>query len=121
MTPQIARLYAHVLPIFWPYLWLQLRAIFKRQDVELRSLLIAVTKWGRIHIVSVGDHWRAYKKPERTKPEWNDPVWESALPPNLVGAPLEFSGSFSEASNTPPPEAHPERSRRISGHAPDTS
>jgi hypothetical protein len=121
MTPQIARLYAHVLPIFWPYLWLQLRAIFKRQDVELRTLLIAVTKWGRIHIVSVGDHWRAYKKPALVKAHWSDPAWESALPPNLVGAPLEFSCRFWDASNTPPPEAHPERSRRISGLTPDTS
>ena len=121
MTPQIARLYAHVLPIFWPYLWLQLRWIFKRQDVELRSLLIAVTKWGHVHILSVGDHWRAYRKPELTKPEWNDPVWESVLPPNIVGAPLAFSPSFRESPDTRLPEAPPERSRKMAGPAPDTS
>ena len=46
MSPQFtARLYAHVVPIFWPYLWLQLRWIFKRQDKELRTLLISVSKW----------------------------------------------------------------------------
>ena len=84
MTPQIARLYAHVLPVFWPYLWLQLRWIFKRQDVELRTLLISVTKWGQVHIVQVGDHWRAYRKPAQVKAGWDDPVWESALPPNMA-------------------------------------
>ena len=85
MSPQIAaRLYAHVLPVFWPYLWLQLRWIFKRQDKELRTLLISVSKWGHIHIVHVGDHWRAYKKPEAVKPSWDDPVWESYIAPNMA-------------------------------------
>ena len=84
MTPQIARLYDHVLPVFWPYLWLQLRWIFKRQDRELRTLLISVTKWGQVHIVQVGDHWRAYRKPAQVKAGWDDPVWQSALPPNMA-------------------------------------
>ena len=84
MTPQIARLYAHVLPVFWPYLWLQLRWIFKRQDRELRTLLISVTKWGQVHIVQVGDHWRAYRKPAQVKAGWDDPVWENAMPLNMV-------------------------------------
>ena len=86
MTPQIARLYAHVLPVFWPYLWLQLRWIFKRQDVELRTLLISVTKWGQVHIVQVGDHWRAYRKPAQVKAGWDDPVWQSAMPFNIADA-----------------------------------
>ena len=86
MTPQIARLYAHVLPVFWPYLWLQLRWIFKRQDVELRTLLISVTKWGQVHIVQVGDHWRAYRKPAAIKPGWDNPVWQNALPLNMADA-----------------------------------
>ena len=84
MTPQIARLYEYVLPVFWPYLWLQLRWIFKRQDVELRTLLISITKWGQVHIVQVGDHWRAYRKPEAIKPGWDDPVWQNALPLNMA-------------------------------------
>ena len=85
MSPQFAaRLYAHVLPVFWPYLWLQLRWIFKRQDKELRTLLISVTKWGHIHIVHVGDHWRAYKKPAAIKPAWDNPIWESHIAPNLA-------------------------------------
>jgi len=96
MTPQIARLYAHVLPVFWPYLWLQLRWIFKRQDKELRTLLISVTRWGQVHIVQVGDHWRAYRKPAPVKAGWDDPVWQSAIPPNMVGV-------FLEESQTPPP------------------
>ncbi|KCZ90613.1 hypothetical protein HHI_13780 [Hyphomonas hirschiana VP5] len=91
MTPQIARLYAHVSPVFWPYLWLQLRWIFKRQDKELRTLLISVTRWGQVQIVQVGDHWRAYRKPESLKASWDDPVWQSAVPPNMVGAFLEES------------------------------
>ena len=84
MTPQIARLYAYVLPVFWPYLWLQLRWIFKRQDQELRTLLISVTKWGYVSIVYVGDHWRAYKKPAAVKPSWDNPVWESHTAPNMA-------------------------------------
>ena len=95
MTPQIARLYAHVLPLFWPYLWLQLRWIFKRQDAELRTLLIAVTKWGYVHIVHVGDHWRAYRKPAAIRASWDDPVWESRIAPNLMGV-------FREDSKLPP-------------------
>ncbi|MGE6696545.1 hypothetical protein ACQKH5_02550 [Hyphomonas sp. NPDC076900] len=89
MSPQIARLYAHVVPVFWPYLWLQLRWIFKRQDVELRTLLISVTRWGHVHIVQVGDHWRAYRKPAAVKPSWDDPVWESHIAPNLAGVFLD--------------------------------
>ena len=84
MSPQIARLYAHVLPVFWPYLWLQLRWIFRRQDKELRTLLISVTKWGQVHIVHVGDSWRAYRKPMPVKASWDDPVWQSHISPNMV-------------------------------------
>ena len=91
MTPQIARLYAHVLPVFWPYLWLQLRWIFKRQDRELRTLLISVTKWGQVHIVHVGDSWRAYRKPAPVKAGWDDLVWQSALPPNMAATFLQES------------------------------
>jgi hypothetical protein len=85
MSPQFAaRLYAHVLPVFWPYLWLQLRWIFKRQDAELRTLLIAVTKWGHVHIVRVGDHWRAYKKLAAIRTNWDNPVWENHIAPNML-------------------------------------
>ena len=85
MSPQFAaRLYAHVLPVFWPYLWLQLRWIFKRQDKELRTLLISVSKWGHVSIVHVGDHWRAYKKPAAIKPAWDNPIWESHIAPNMA-------------------------------------
>ncbi len=91
MSPKIARLYAHVLPLFWPYLWLQLRWIFKRQDVELRTLLISVTKWGHVHIVHVGDHWRAYRQPEAIRPAWDNPIWESHIAPNMAGLFLEES------------------------------
>ncbi|MBA4226818.1 MAG: hypothetical protein C0456_09315, partial [Hyphomonas sp.] len=52
-------------------------------------------KWGHIHIVQVGDSWRAYKKPKAVKPSWDDPVWESNIAPNLVGV-------FKEDSKTPP-------------------
>ncbi len=85
MTPQIARLYDYVLPVFWPYLWLQLRWTFKRQDVELRTLLISVTKWGHVSIVYVGDSWRAYKKPKAIRASWDDPAWETHIALNMVG------------------------------------
>ncbi|AXE63368.1 hypothetical protein BBF93_03410 [Hyphomonas sp. CACIAM 19H1] len=98
MSPEIARLYAHVLPVFWPYLWLQLRWIFKRQDGELRTLLISVSKWGHVYIVQAGDHGRAYRKPAAVKPSWDDPVWESHIAPNLVG------GSLKDSQNPPTDE-----------------
>ena len=91
MTPQIARLYDYVLPVFWPYLWLQLRWIFKRQDEELRTLLISVTKWGHVSIVYVGDHWRAYRKPKAIRASWDDPSWESHIAPNMACVFLEES------------------------------
>ncbi|MBA4226736.1 MAG: hypothetical protein C0456_08890 [Hyphomonas sp.] len=130
MSPQIAaRLYAHVLPVFWPYLWLQLRWIFKRQDKELRTLLISVSKWGHVHIVHVGDYWRAYKKPKAVKPSWDDPVWESHTAPNLVGVFQEDSKTLlaanSSAPNTSilPCEAGEVDAKRTEGGAPhpDTS
>ncbi len=93
MTPQIARLYDYVLPVFWPYLWLQLRWIFKRQDVELRTLLISVTRWSHVSLVYVGDPWRAYKKPKAIRASWDDPAWESHISPNLAGV-------FQEESET---------------------
>ena len=102
MTPQIARLYAHVLPVFWPYLWLQLRWIFKRQDRELRTLLISVNKWGQVHIVQVGDSWRAYRKPAAIKPGWDDPVWQSAMPPNMAGVFREESQTLLAANPSVP-------------------
>jgi hypothetical protein len=89
MTPQIARLYDYVLPVFWPYLWLQLRWIFKRQDVELRTLLISVTKWGHVSIVYVGDSWRAYKKPASVRASWDNPTWETHIAPNMAEVFLE--------------------------------
>ena len=105
MSPQFAaRLYAHVLPVFWPYLWLQLRWIFKRQDKELRTLLISVSKWGHIHIVHVGDHWRAYNKPAAIKPAWDNPIWESHIAPNMAAVFQEESQTFL-ASNPSAPNA----------------
>ena len=84
MTPQIARLYTHLLPVFRPYLWLQRRWIFKRQDTELRTVLIDVTRWGHVHIVRVGDSWRACRKPAAIRANWDDPVWESHIAPNMA-------------------------------------
>ncbi|MFN4184477.1 MAG: hypothetical protein ACK4M6_06795, partial [Hyphomonas sp.] len=87
-----------------------------------RTLLVAVTRWGNLYTVQIGDKVTTYRKPDPVKPSWHDPVWQTANPPNMVGVFLEFS-EFppAEIPECFPLEAHPERSRRISGLTPDTS
>ncbi|PKP80736.1 MAG: hypothetical protein CVT79_14060, partial [Alphaproteobacteria bacterium HGW-Alphaproteobacteria-18] len=57
-------------------------------------------RWGQVHIVQVGDHWRAYRKPAPVKAGWDDPVWQSHISPNLIGV-------FLEDSENPPTTQHP--------------
>ena len=90
------------MPVFWPYLWLQLRWIFKRQDTELRTLLIAITRSDHVHIVCVGDSWRAHKKPKAIRASWDDAVWESHIAPNMAGIFLEESEALAAGNPSAP-------------------
>jgi len=94
MSPEHARMYAYVHPLFWGWLWLQLQWFTSWQKQSHRPLLVAVTRWGNLYTVQIGDKVTTYRKPEAVKPSWDDPVWESALPPNMVGV-------FQEDSKTP--------------------
>ncbi|MFN4185028.1 MAG: hypothetical protein ACK4M6_09600 [Hyphomonas sp.] len=122
MSPEHARMYAYVHPLFWGWLWIQLQLFTSWQKESHRPLLVAVTRWGNLYTVQIGDKVTTYQKPDLTKPNWDDPVWQSSIPPNMVGVSLEFS-EFPpmEIPEGLPLEAHPEGSRRISGRPLDTS
>ncbi|MFN4184251.1 MAG: hypothetical protein ACK4M6_05645 [Hyphomonas sp.] len=115
MSPEHARLYAYVHPLFWGWLWIQLQLFTNWQRESHRPLLVAVTRWGNLYTVQIGDKVTTYQKPAPVKPGWDDPVWESALPPNMAGVSLEFS------ENPPTEEASPVRAGllpRLRGRCP---
>ena len=55
MNPLYAHLYAHVMVLFWPWLWWQLRAIERWRQATGRGLLIAVDPCGNVHVRWVED------------------------------------------------------------------
>lgn len=84
MSPELARFYAHVHPAFWPWLWLQLKLVhifLMRHD---HNILVSVTRRGCVRIVQVGDHRLAWRRPEPARANWDDPVWESSVPGNIL-------------------------------------
>lgn len=91
MPEQIARMYAYVHPAFWPWLWVQLLLVRLGQAEHGRNLLLAVTRCGNVFIIGYGDRGDAWRKPGPVRAAWDDPVWQTRNPPNLVGVFLEFS------------------------------
>jgi len=55
MNPLYAHLYAHVMVLFWPWLWWQLRAIERWRQQTGRGLLIAADQYGNVHVRWVED------------------------------------------------------------------
>lgn len=55
MNPLYAHLYAHVMVLFWPWLWWQLRAIERWRQATGRGLLIAADPYGNVHVRWVED------------------------------------------------------------------
>ena len=55
MNPLYAHLYAHVMVLFWPWLWWQLRAIERWRQATGRGLLVAVDPYGNVHVRWVED------------------------------------------------------------------
>ncbi|KCZ92189.1 hypothetical protein HJO_09144 [Hyphomonas johnsonii MHS-2] len=55
MNPLYAPLYAHVMVLFWPWLWWQLHVIERWRRQTGRGLLIAVDQWGNVHVRFVED------------------------------------------------------------------
>ena len=52
MNPLYAPLYAHVMVLFWLWLWWQLRAIERWRQQTGRGLLIAADAYGTLKIVA---------------------------------------------------------------------
>ncbi|WP_373009004.1 hypothetical protein [Hyphomonas sp.] len=55
MNPLYAHLYAHVMVLFWPWCWWQLRAIERWRQVTGRGLLNAADQYGNVHVRWVED------------------------------------------------------------------
>jgi hypothetical protein len=50
--PRIARLFAHVHVLFWPWLWLQLRALARWHAENGRpEVMLSVSRWGRLTVI----------------------------------------------------------------------
>lgn len=59
MEPEYLTLYRHVMVLYWPWLWWQLRIISRWRLETGRALLIDTDRCGNIHIRAVGDDPRA--------------------------------------------------------------
>lgn len=59
MEPEYVTLYRHVMVLYWPWLWWQLRIISRWRLETGRALLIATDRCGTIHIRAIGDDPRA--------------------------------------------------------------
>ena len=55
MHPRYAHLYAHVHVLLWPWLWWQLQNLNRWMKATGRGLLVAVDRWGNVHIRCMGD------------------------------------------------------------------
>ncbi|MEH6809016.1 MAG: hypothetical protein V7651_09195 [Hyphomonas oceanitis] len=59
MEPEYISLYRHVMVLYWPWLWWQLRIITRWRIETGRALLIDTDRRGNIHIRAIGDDPRA--------------------------------------------------------------
>lgn len=83
-NPYFARLFAFVLPFFWPVLWWSLNRLMRAyKAVGVEELLSTTNRWGLIRIVRLGDKRLdplAYRRPDRIFRPLTDPSLESDLP-----------------------------------------
>jgi hypothetical protein len=79
-------------PIFWPVLWWQLEvtiAWMKRAGIT--DVMLTIHWWGGVEIVFTGDKQpdpSAYRPYVSTRPRWDNPSWESAVPLAFLFDPL---------------------------------
>ena len=81
--PAFRRYFDAVHPFFWPVLYWQLkRAWIFLQREKLTSVLLAISWWGGVRIVHLGDKIEVPKHNPlaATKPRWDDPVWSMDVP-----------------------------------------
>jgi hypothetical protein len=131
MHPALRPYYDHVIPVFWPWLWLNLIRFALWHLRTGREALLAVDCFGNIRIVHLSDEPKpddlyTYEAP--LMPRWEHPALSSALP---VSAPAFGYSAFiaslcrvyavfyvvRERVRGPPiqhPPPHAERSRSIS-------
>jgi hypothetical protein len=94
MHPALRPYYDHVIPVFWPWLWLNLVRFALWHLRTGREALLAVDCFGNIRIVHLSDEPKpdnlyTYEAP--LTPRWENPALGSALP---VSAPSVGDGAF---------------------------
>ena len=84
--PRHARYYAFVWPLFWPWLWLNLRRLEAWQEETGRTVLLRIDRFGNIYITAMADapNPRRYQYTAPVIPAWERPLRWSDLPENLV-------------------------------------
>ncbi|KJS24601.1 MAG: hypothetical protein VR75_14320 [Hyphomonadaceae bacterium BRH_c29] len=83
MHPALRPYYDHVIPVFWPWLWLNLIRVALWHLRTGRDALMAVDCFGNIRMVFAADEPKpddlyTYKAP--LMPRWENPALGSALP-----------------------------------------
>jgi len=86
--PALAEYFALVHPFFWCVLVWQMRLAAKHLKAAGRTgALIRISWWGGVRIEYLGDpkpNPSAYRPMEPTRKAWDDPIWSSAIPANLL-------------------------------------
>tara|TARA_R110000796_G_scaffold68309_1_gene156429 strand:- start:3417 stop:3788 length:372 start_codon:yes stop_codon:yes gene_type:complete len=84
--PRHARYYAFVWPLFWPWLWLNLRRLEAWQRETGRTVLLRIDRFGNLSIDAMADapdpHRYRYTAP--AIPAWDRPSRWSDLPAMLA-------------------------------------
>ena len=86
--PALAEYFALVHPFFWWIFVWQMRLAAKHLKAAGRTgALIRISWWGGVRIEYLGDPKpspSAYRPVDPTRKAWDDPIWSSAIPANLL-------------------------------------
>jgi hypothetical protein len=98
--PRHARYYAFVWPLFWPWLWLNLRRLEAWQEETGRTVLLRIDRFGNIDITAMADapNPQRYQYTAPVIPAWDRPSRWSDLPENLVRGLLALAGCFAAST-----------------------
>jgi hypothetical protein len=87
-NPHFAHLFARVHPLCWPILWWSLNRLFKCYDSSgYEEILFGTTRWGYVYVAFLDDKRHdpsAYRPFATGMARWDDPVWESDAPAELL-------------------------------------
>ena len=102
--PRYARYYAHVWPLFWPWLWLQIFRLRCWQKLNKRDVLLSVDRMGNIHIRAVADAPSSrYRYDPPAVPAWQRPALGSDMPEEFLEMRLPAPDSDADAPSAPAP------------------